>query len=137
MASITDWPPDWEARIPNFTAKEVACRCGCGGVPEWMFMRRLQRVRIAADCPMPVTSGFRCPDYDKLKGGAGVHPTGHAADIAVSRRDAFWIVVKAGEWGMHGIGVRGRGDSRFVHLDDLPIGETTNHPRPRLWTYDT
>ncbi len=117
----------------NFTESEMRCRCGCGRAdmdPD--FMARLQGVRDAFKRPMVVTSGFRCPEHDRAVGGAGVHPTGHAADIAVSGEPAFRLLTVAVVLDMRGIGQKQHGPygGRFLHLDDLggPM-------RPRTWTY--
>lgn len=121
---------DW-SEYRNFTEREMHCPCGCGRADmDPAFMAALQRVRDAYGKPMPVTSGFRCKDYDKRIGGAGVHPTGQAADIAVSGENTHHLLSAA--IGMHGIGLKQHGPhvSRFMHLDimDGPM-------RPRVWSY--
>ncbi len=122
------------ADYPNFSVDEMRCSysCGCGRAdmnPD--FMAALQRVREALGKPMPVTSGYRCPDYDKRIGGAGVHPTGQAADIAISGENVYHLLGIAVEQ-MRGIGLKQHGPHarRFIHLD------TTYGPmRPRVWSY--
>jgi len=122
---------DW-ADYANFTEAEMRCRCGCQRAdmdPDFMYS--LQKVRVAYGLPMPITSGFRCPDYDMSIGGAGVHPTGQAADIAVSGTPVYHLLGIAIQQ-MRGIGLKQHGPhtSRFIHLD------TTYGPmRPRIWTY--
>ena len=123
---------DWDDYI-NFTEDEFRCKCGCGRadmVPSYMY--RLQRIRDVFRRPMVITSGHRCPKHDRAVGGAGVHSTGHAADIRVSGRDCFKLVNLAMVKGMTGIGVLQHGDhaGRFLHLDDLS-GPT----RPWVWSY--
>ncbi len=121
---------DW-SDSPNFTEAEMRCHCGCGRAdmtPD--FMATLQRARTLYDKPMGITSGFRCPAYDKRIGGAGVHPTGQAADIAVSGENVYHLLSAA--MAMRGIGLKQHGPHarRFIHLD------TTYGPmRPRIWTY--
>jgi len=125
---------DW-ADYPNFTENEFRCKgkdC-CGGRADMKpdFMYSLQKTRVAYGLPMPVTSGYRCPDYDKRIGGAGVHPTGQAADIAISGENVYRLLGIAVEQ-MRGIGLKQHGAhaQRFIHLD------TTYGPmRPRIWTY--
>ncbi len=121
---------DW-SDYQNFTEAEMRCHCGCGGADMSAdFMFALQRVRRLYGKPMPVTSGFRCSDYDKRIGGAGVHPTGQAVDIAVSGEN-IWHLLNAAI-AMRGIGLLQHGPhaKRFMHLD------TTDGPtRPRVWTY--
>lgn len=131
----SNWPSDVATRWPNFTASEMECKCGCGQVPEIRFMNGLQFIRYELDSPLMVTSGFRCLAYDARIGGANVHPTGFAADISIGYRAAYLLISEATPV-MTGIGIAGRGDNRFVHLDMLPLGETHDHPRPRIWTYD-
>lgn len=112
----------------------MACRhCGREGM-DAAFMARLEALRAELGRPLPVTSGYRCPEHDRAIGGAGVHPQGHAADLAVAGADAVRLVRAALELGFTGIGLHQKGPlaARFVHLDDLSGGP---HPRPRLWTY--
>ncbi len=123
---------DWSI-YANFTEAEMRCKCGCGRAdmdPD--FMNHLQRVRDAYGRPMPITSGYRCPEHDRAIGGAGVHPTGRAADTAVSGEDTYHLLKTALVMGMRGIGQKQHGPyaSRFMHLDDLD-----GPMRPRVWTY--
>ena len=123
---------DW-SDYRNFTAREMHCPCGCGRSDmDPAFMAALQRVREAYEKPMRVNSGFRCHEYDKSIGGAGVHPTGLAADIAVSGEDAYHLLKYAIEIGMTGKGIKQHGPyvGRFLHMDmmDGPM-------RPRIWSY--
>ncbi len=120
---------------PNFTFEEMECSCGCGEAPELIFMDKLQLLRDRVGFSLPVTSGFRCETYDKSIGGAGVHPTGLAADIAISRAKAHIFIKWAMHYGMTGIGIKGRGDRRFVHVDMLSE-DMKSHPRPTIWTYN-
>ena len=122
---------DWTL-YPNFSENEMRCSCGCGRAdmsPD--FMAKLQTVRSFIKVPLIVTSGFRCPEYDEEIGGVGVHPTGHAADIAIYGRRAYDLLRLSVNvfWG---IGIKQRGSGRFIHLDDLV---SDAHPRPALWTY--
>jgi uncharacterized protein YcbK (DUF882 family) len=121
---------DW-SDYPNFTEAEMRCHCGCGqGDMDPTFMAALQRVRNAFGRPMSVTSGFRCKDYDKRIGGAGVHPTGQAADIAISGENVYHLLSAAIT--MRGIGLKQHGAhaTRFIHLD-----MTDGPMRPRIWSY--
>jgi uncharacterized protein YcbK (DUF882 family) len=119
-----------------FTRDEFECRCGCGtNLIDDDIITRLDVVRKRVGFAMTVTSGYRCPNYNKrvsTTGENGPHTTGRAADIRVSGDRAFRLVRTAFEEGFTGIGVMQRGgtDSRFVHLDDLVLG-----PRPRIWSY--
>ena len=126
---LNDWP------YPNFSKEEMACKCGCGGLPEHSFMRRLQALRDTVGFPLPVTSGFRCPEYNNQvssTGRHGPHTTGRAVDLGVSRRKAYEVVDECFGLGFTGIGVAQKGGGRFVHLDDLEIPA---YPRPTIWSY--
>ncbi len=126
---------DW-TDYPNFTEAEMRCKgegC-CGGKADMdpAFMAALQSVRVVYGKPMRITSAYRCPDYDKRIGGAGVHPSSRAADIAVSGEDVYHLLHAAIGMKMRGIGMKQHGphSGRFMHLD------TTDGPmRPRIWTY--
>jgi len=131
-----DWPSMASQWWPNFTISELECKCGCGGLPELKLMHALQRLRDRVAFPLPITSGFRCEEYDKSIGGAGVHPTGLAVDIGIGRAKAYEAIKWATHYGFTGIGDKGKGTSRFIHIDMLPITEEGSHPRPRKWTYN-
>jgi hypothetical protein len=76
---------DWSA-YPNFTRSEFVCRCGCGRADmQPGFMSALQMLRDAYARPMPVSSGYRCPNHPKeaAKATPGAHASGCAADVAV------------------------------------------------------
>ena len=125
MIDFTDYP--------NFSEDEMRCSCGCGRAdmnPD--SMKLLQDTRAVFGHEMRVTSAFRCKDYDQRIGGAGVHPTGQAADIWISGEPAYHLLAVALLMNMRGIGLKQHGPhlSRFIHLD------TTHGPmRPRIWTY--
>ena len=131
------WPNDVNVRWPNFTISEVECKCGCGQVPEFELMTALQRLRDRVRFPLSINSGFRCEEYDTSIKGAGVHPTGLAVNIGVGYDKAYEVVKWATHFGFTGVGVKGRGDPRFIHIDMIPEGEDQSHPRPRFWTYDS
>lgn len=72
----------------NFSARELACRCGCLtplGVD--LNLRRLapalQQLRDLAGSPIIVTSGYRCPKHNEAVGGSkgSQHMHGIAADV--------------------------------------------------------
>mgnify|MGYP001160067841 FL=1 len=82
--------------------------------------------------PMPVTSGYRCPEHpiEAAKERVGAHTTGKAVDIGVSRKDAYRLIHVALQHGCPRIGVNQRGDSRFLHLD-----WDYERPYPTIWSY--
>lgn len=125
--------PTWP--FEHFTKEELECKCGCGGLPELDFVKKLERLREELGFPMPVTSGYRCPDYNarvSSTGRTGPHTTGRAVDIGVDRYRAWRLILEAMPE-FTGIGLQQKGQGRFVHLDDLPNAE--GQPRPTVWSY--
>ncbi len=120
-----------------FRRAEFACHCGrCENRISDAFIAKLEQLRIACAFPMPVNSGYRCPDHNERvssTGRSGPHTTGMAADIGVSRAQALMLIQLAPTYGFTGIGVQQKGVSRFVHLDTLP--NAPGQPRPTLWSY--
>jgi uncharacterized protein YcbK (DUF882 family) len=120
----------------HFTDDELACKCGCGLLPQPDFMVAVDLLRKAYGKPMPVSSGARCPEYnDKVSktGRSGPHTTGRALDITVRGADALRLIALAYAAGFHGIGVSQKGESRFIHIDDLD--DAPGRPRPHIWSY--
>lgn len=102
------------------------------------FMDKLEQLRVAFGKSMVITSGYRSPDHNKDvadTGSSGPHTHGRAVDIAISGSDAYVLVSLAISMGFTGIGINQKGPvaSRFVHIDDLTLGD--KFPRPRIWTY--
>ena len=121
---------------PHFDAKELACRCGCGMLPQQDFMDKVEILRVRAGFSMPVTSAARCPAWNaevSHTGRSGPHTTGRAIDIAISGSRALELVRMALASGFTGLGVNQKGNARFIHLDDLPNKD--GQPRPHIWTY--
>ena len=118
----------------NFSDAELACRCGCGGLPPEDFQEELQRLRESYGSPMRLSSAYRCPDYhDRVSstGREGPHTKG-AVDVLIWGDPAHELLMLALAYGWTGIGVSQKGtkESRFLHLDRLS-GET----RPWVWSY--
>ncbi|WP_417513747.1 D-Ala-D-Ala carboxypeptidase family metallohydrolase [Minwuia sp.] len=125
---------NWQ-KFPNFGEIEFRCRCGCGRAEmDMQFVSLLQAVRTELGMPLPISSGFRCPDHNRAVGGGPAHPEGKAADIAIRGGAALDLVRLAVSRGATGIGVKQSGQARFVHIDTLMPGETAA-PRPWLWSY--
>jgi len=126
---------------PHFSDDELRCKCGCGMLPKRDFMEKIERLRVAFDRPMPVTSAARCPEHNakvSSTGLTGPHTTGRAIDVAVDREDAFDLLMLVGRMnllslGITGIGFQQKGAGRFMHLDDLT--NEPGQPRPTLWSY--
>ena len=78
----------------NFTRSELACRCGCGGIPPPDFIEALQQLREAYGKPMPINSGYRCPEYNakvSSTGRTGPHTKG-AVDVGLTGKDALVLL---------------------------------------------
>lgn len=116
-----------------FTPKEMACKC-CGYVKvDEGFMNKLEALRMNCKFPFPVNSAYRCVKHNQAvssTGDSGPHTTGRAVDIGVDRGKAFKLLGIAIEMGFTGIGLAQKGESRYIHLDDL-----TDGLRPTVWSY--
>ena len=99
------------------------------------FIDKLNDLRLAFGKPMRITSGFRDVTHpiEAKKKTSGAHTTGQAADIAVSREDAFDLLSLALTRGFTGIGIQQKGSGRFIHLDTLK--NSPERPRPTIWSY--
>jgi uncharacterized protein YcbK (DUF882 family) len=90
-------------------------------------------LRTRCGFPLPITSGYRSPAYNRLvasTGDDGPHTTGKAADIRVEGVHAFTLISIALQMGFTGLGIQQKGprESRYIHLDDC-------HDLPTLWSY--
>lgn len=126
---------DWNLST-YFTKYEFKCsHTGeCDMDPE--FIRKLNELRTAFGKPMKITSGYRHATHpiERKKKTPGAHTTGQAADIAVSRQDAFHLLRIALNTGVfNGIGIQQKGSGRFIHLDT--IENSPSRPRPTIWSY--
>lgn len=130
-----------------FTKEEILCPCGqCKeeDVPDsvWYFFYSLDSLRDYLEIPLPVNSGYRCPDYNAeisaTGSRTGSHTTG-AADIRVSGKEAYQllsaVLSDTDPMFFTGVGIKQKGDinGRFIHLDSS-LG-TDAQPRPWVWTY--
>ena len=99
------------------------------------FIDKLNDLRLAFGKPMRITSGFRDGTHpiEAKKKTSGAHTTGQAADIAISREDAFHLLSLALSKGFTGIGIQQKGSGRFIHLDTLK--NTKERPRPTVGSY--
>ncbi|QGH72941.1 MAG: peptidase M15 [Siphoviridae sp. ctdEk19] len=121
---------------PHFQAVELACKCGCGMLPEQDFMNKVEGLRVAYGRPLFVTSAARCPEYNRQVSETGLdgpHTTGRAIDFGVERAEAWRLLDLAFQLGFTGIGVQQKRFKRFIHLDDLPA--TPDRVRPTVWSY--
>ncbi len=96
------------------------------------FLANLDALRHKCGFPFIVSSGYRSPEYnDKVSstGYIGPHTTGRAADIAVSRENAYTVLKNAFDMDCFtGIGINQKGNKRFIHLDSVPGNK-------RIWSY--
>lgn len=121
---------------PHFSSAELECKCGCGMLPEQDFMNKVEGLRVAYGRSLRVSSAARCAKHNarvSSTGATGPHTTGRAIDLAVRGTEAWKVLEIAFQLGFTGIGVSQKGNSRFIHLDDLPDGP--NSPRPWVWSY--
>lgn len=102
------------------------------------FLKYLDALRHKCGFPFVITSGYRSPEYNarvSSTGLKGAHTTGKAADIAVSRQNAYKLLEMAFQIECFtGIGIKQKGEDRFIHLDIL-TEEDGFSLRPTIWSY--
>jgi zinc D-Ala-D-Ala carboxypeptidase len=67
-------------------------------IPRFVLLAEmLERIRTTLNCPVIVTSGYRCERLNMAVGGSSTsdHPRGHAADIVAPRYGTATEVAKA------------------------------------------
>ena len=99
----------------HFNLREFQCRC-CGQVKvDSRLVDKLQMFRYVVGRPIIITSGYRCPTYNKAVGGApkSKHMEGIAADIKVQGMTPEKVASLASQAGFTGIGTY----STFTHVD--------------------
>lgn len=119
-----------------FTNEELECSCCGKNLMQSDFMEKVEEMREALGFPFIVSSAYRCPDHNSVvskTGRNGPHTSGRAIDIRCSHERAFEIISNAKRFGFTGVGVKQKGEGRFIHLDDLT--ERSNRPRPTTWSY--
>lgn len=111
-----------EQECPNFKFREFACRhCGHAHCPP-QALRALQQLRDRCGFPFVLRSAYRCPNHpDEVKKstGPGHHSKGHAFDIAVKGKRAWFLLAHATALLWYGVGVHqtGKKKKRFLHVD--------------------
>lgn len=117
-----------------FTNEELVCPC-CG-VNKFsaVTLGKFNKLRESVGEPLVMSSGYRCPAYNKKIGATDTHETGHAGDLEVSHRTAYLVNKYAVVVGFTGIGISQKGNKRFMHLDDLDE-LLPERPRPHIWSY--
>lgn len=118
----------------HFKFEDFECKhCG-SNLTDQQFIKSLDELRERVGFPLIVNSGYRCPDYNSqvsTTGRNGPHTTGRAVDLGVSHDKAWFVLKEAFRMGFTGIGVKGHGTSRFIHLDAIADPQA----RPRVWSY--
>ena len=111
---------------PHFNAREF--RCSCGKSHETLIasklVDKLEQLYTALNCSkIIVTSGYRCPEHDKVVGGtsSGQHTKGTAADVCCYGQDgqpisSKTICCKAQDLGFTGI-ANITSSYQYTHLD--------------------
>ena len=115
-------------KIPElFKDAELSCSCGCGMLPTQRAVDKLYALRLIYGKPITITSGARCPAYNKRIGGAEAsqHTTGKAFDMAIPPEDEYNVIQIAQAVGFKGIGLN---NNKFIHVDD-------RDGKPNMWTY--
>jgi len=99
------------------------------------FMTKIESLREGLNFPFVVTSGYRCENHpiEARKSSPGAHTTGRALDLLVSGENAYRLLSGALRAGFTGVGVNQKGDSRFIHIDDIESAQ--ERPRPWVWSY--
>jgi len=127
----------WQGGYKYFSAAEMECKCGCGGLPSHELMVFLMDMREEAQFSFPISSGYRCPEYNQQvssSGPDGPH-TQAAADIKVYGERAREVVKLAIKYGAEGIGISQKGimKSRFIHVDKAVI--PARGGQKAFWSY--
>lgn len=118
-------------RWDNFTPDEIRSKGNGEIIIDPAFMDRIQKLREWCGFALPVSSGYRDPEYNALvssTGENGPHTKG-AIDLKVSGEKAHILLGHAFTMGFMGIGVSQKGphSSRFIHID--------NREKRTLWSY--
>lgn len=102
----------------HFAESELACHhCGINGVTR-KLLDALEALRALISVPVLIDSAYRCPVWNRLKGGAlrSQHIQGKAADVRVkgkTARELYELALKIPT--IRGLGVNDH--EQFLHLD--------------------
>ena len=129
-------------KIKYFSKSEFECHCGkCDSfVIEPKLVEKLDDLRKKFKHPIFISSGYRCPEYNKYIGGVknSYHTKGLAVDIAIYGKPAYELLKYVYEIGFDGIGINQKGpyNKRFIHLD-LGLLDKSNKSkkRPTIFSY--
>lgn len=100
---------------------------------DYIFLNELDDLRHECGFAFIISSGYRTPEYNNRVSSTGLtgpHTTGKAADILVSRGNAYKVLKYALKAGcFSGIGIKQTGENRFIHLDMV------ERPQNIIWSY--
>lgn len=117
-----------DGKFTNFKPIEFACKCGiCQNQKiDFIFVKKLQKLREKLDKPIKINSGYRCENHNKSVGGVAgsSHMAGIAADLSCDDMTGPEMYNVAKDI-FDSIGVA----KDFIHVDD--------RPGKRLWFYGT
>ena len=104
-----------------FRRSEFACNCGCEyDTVDFALAKVVDTIREHFAAPVYITSGCRCPEYNKKIGGSkfSQHQYGRAADIHVEGVEPADVADFCEALGVSGVG-RYPG---FTHVDERTNG---------------
>jgi len=114
----------------HFMRSELTCRC-CGRIGRWparlkRLLSLLEKLRDYAGKPVHITSGYRCPSWNKQVGGVpnSYHSQGMAVDLVVKGMSVDALARAVERVGFTGIG-RYLDARLFVHADIGPARKWT------------
>ena len=125
MAVKTYAKGDTSKLSKNFSAREFRCGlghgCGCTTtLIDDKLVEYLQMIRDHFGKGVIITSGYRCPSYNRSVGGTtgSYHSRGQAADIVVQCVSPRKVAQYAESIGIKGIGLyETEKDGNFTHID--------------------
>ena len=100
----------------HFSRSEFACPDHCGlDTVDAELLSDLESIREHLERKVTITSGCRCPEYNRSVGGAenSQHLLGRAADIVVDGITPALVQELAEQLDVHGLGEY----STFTHID--------------------
>jgi uncharacterized protein YcbK (DUF882 family) len=116
--------PGVQGRLsPHFVAAEFRCPHCHAAVVRKELVTLLERIRRIVGGPLPIVSGYRCPEHNARVGGAAnsMHMYGAAADLP------YGLVTQSTAMRAMAVGIGTKGDYA-VHVD-------VRDGAPARWTY--
>jgi len=105
---------------PHFNLSEFACPCCQKVMLHPRLLAKLAELRKRLERPVYITSGYRCPGYNRKVGGVvnSYHLIGLAADIKVKDINLMELLEIGENIDFNGIGFYEK--KNFLHLDVRP-----------------